>query len=303
MQPAMGKLTNASHLGDVLLHAGFKNDPPVKNYKAWLISRLAEDHGIADETQWVQTLQKGGQFNVAIKTARSSKKLKPRKLAGILAKKTQPPQSGLVFTATPSIRFFDGRGANKPWLCEIPDPLSRIAWQTPVILHPDTARQNGIAQQDIIQIQTESGTLEAPVYLSETVSPFIMLMPIGQGHLSYGRYAQGTGLSPLTLLSAKTDPDSGGSSFTADKVSIQKTGRTMELAHTDGSRTQHGRTFALSVGLEELKKGQPHKKSGLTMKDFPLTLPLPEGYDPRQDFYPSHDHEIYRWGMVVDLDK
>ena len=39
------------------------------------------------------------------------------------------------------------------------------------------------------------------------------------------------------------------------------------------------------------------------MKDFPLTLPLPEGYDPRRDFYPSHDHEIYRWGMVVDLDK
>ncbi len=59
MQPAMGKLTNASHLGDVLLHAGFENDPPAQNYKAWLISRLAEDHGIADETQWVQTLQKG----------------------------------------------------------------------------------------------------------------------------------------------------------------------------------------------------------------------------------------------------
>ena len=303
MQPAMGKLTNASHLGDVLLHAGFENDPPAKNYKAWLISRLAEDHSIADETQWVQTLQKGGQFNVAIKTARSSKKLKPEKLADVLDKKTQLPQSNLVFTATPSIRFFDGRGANKPWLCEIPDPLSRIAWQTPVILHPDTAKQNGIAQQDIIQIQTESGTLEAPVYVSETVSPFIMLMSIGQGHLLYGRYAQGTGLSPLTLLSAKTDPDSGGSSFSADKVSIQKTGRTMKLAHTDGSRTQHDRTFALSVGLEELKKGQPHKKSGLAMKDFPLTLPLPEGYDPQRDFYPPHDHEIYRWGMVVDLDK
>ncbi|MGD9304044.1 MAG: 4Fe-4S dicluster domain-containing protein, partial [Desulfobacterales bacterium] len=32
-------------------------------------------------------------------------------------------------------------------------------------------------------------------------------------------------------------------------------------------------------------------------------LPLPEGYDPKRDFYPPHDHDTYRWGMVVDLDK
>ncbi|MEE4263586.1 MAG: 4Fe-4S dicluster domain-containing protein [Desulfobacteraceae bacterium] len=303
LQPAMGKLTKASQLGDVLLHTGFENDPPASNYKDWLISRLAEDNGIVNEAQWVQTLQQGGEFRVVIKTARSSKKLKPEKLADVLAKKTGPPQSDLVFTAMPSIKFFDGRGANKPWLCEIPDPLSRIAWQTPVIIHPDTAQQKGIAQQDIIQIQSETGTLEAPVYLSETVSPFVMVMPIGQGHPSYGRYASNTGLNPVTLLSAKTDRDSGGCCFSMDRVSIKKTGRTMQLAHTDGSRTQHDRTFALTVGLEELEKGQSPKKPGLTMEAFPLTLPLPEGYDARRDFYPPHDHETYRWGMVVDLDK
>jgi anaerobic selenocysteine-containing dehydrogenase/Fe-S-cluster-containing dehydrogenase component len=303
MQPAMGKMTQASHPGDVLLRTGFENKPPAQNYKDWLISRLAEDHGIATETQWVQTLQRGGRFDVAIKTARASKKLKPKKLADVLDKKTEPPQSELVFTAMPSIRFFDGRGANKPWLCEIPDPLSRIAWQTPVIIHPDTAKQKGIAQQDIIQIQSGSATLKAAVYLSETVSRFVMVMPIGQGHLAYGRYARQTGLNPITLLSAKTDRDSGGCNFTIDRVSVKKTGRSMPLAHTDGSKTQHDRTFALTVGLEELKSGQAHKKPGLTMEDFPLALPLPEGYDPRRDFYPAHDHENYRWGMVVDLDK
>jgi molybdopterin-containing oxidoreductase family iron-sulfur binding subunit len=303
MQPAMGRLTNAPHLGDVLLNAGFESDPPARNYKDWLISRLAEDHGIASETQWVQNLQLGGQFDVAIKTAKSGKKLKPQKLADVLNKESAPPPSDLVFTAMPSIRFFDGRGANRPWLCEIPDPLSRIAWQTPVIIHPQTARQKGIAQQDIIQIQTESGELEAPVYVSETVSRFVMVMSIGQGHQSYGRYARRTGLNPVTLLSAQTDPDSGGCSFTVAGVSIKKSSRSMKLANTDASRTQHDRTFALTVGLQELEKGQLPKKNGLTMEDFPLTLPLPEGYDPQRDFYPPHDHVDYRWGMVVDLDK
>jgi molybdopterin-containing oxidoreductase family iron-sulfur binding subunit len=303
LQPAMGKLTHASHLGDVLLRAGFEDDPPAKSYKDWLISRLAEDRGIADEAQWVQALQQGGQFKVMIKRSKSSKKLKPEKLADVLEKKTATQPTDLAFAAMPSIRFFDGRGANKPWLCEIPDPLSRIAWQTPVILHPDTARQKGLAQQDIIRIQSESGALEAPVYVSETVSRFVMVMPIGQGHLAYGRYARNTGLNPISLLSAKTDLNSGGCSFSLEKITITKTGRTMQLAHTDGSRTQQDRTFALSVGLEELKKGRTPKKSGLTMENFPLTLPLPEGYDSKRDFYPPHDHEDYRWGMVVDLDR
>jgi molybdopterin-containing oxidoreductase family iron-sulfur binding subunit len=303
LQPAMGKMTKAPHLGDVLLRAGFENNPPAQNYKDWLISRLAEDHGIANETQWVQTLQQGGKFDVAIKTARSSKKLKPEKLAGVLNKKVESPPSELVFTTMPSIRFFDGRGANKPWLCEIPDPLSRIAWQTPVIIHPETAEQQGVAQGDIVQLQSESGSLEAPVYASELVSRAVLVMPIGQGHISYGRYAKATGLNPVSLLSAKADPYSGGTSFTVGNVSIRKTGRTMQLAHTDGSRTQHDRAFALSVSIAELKKGQSHKKPGLTMENFPLTLPLPEGYDPKRDFYPPHDHENYRWGMVVDLDR
>jgi molybdopterin-containing oxidoreductase family iron-sulfur binding subunit len=39
------------------------------------------------------------------------------------------------------------------------------------------------------------------------------------------------------------------------------------------------------------------------MWDFPLALPLPEGYDPKRDFYKPHDHDGYRWGMVVDLDR
>jgi molybdopterin-containing oxidoreductase family iron-sulfur binding subunit len=32
-------------------------------------------------------------------------------------------------------------------------------------------------------------------------------------------------------------------------------------------------------------------------------LPLPEGYDHARDVYPSHAHEGYRWGMVIDLDR
>jgi molybdopterin-containing oxidoreductase family iron-sulfur binding subunit len=303
LQPAMGKLTKASHVADVMLSVGFEDNPPAKNYKDYLITNLAESRGITDEIQWLTTLQQGGNFDLPIKAAKNQKNPRPKNLADILMKKYEPPQSDIALAAMPSIRFFDGRGANKPWLCEIPDPLSRIAWQTPIYLNPKTAGANGIKQKDIIELQSEFGRLEAAAYESELVSPGLAVMYIGQGHTAYGRYAKDTGANPWQLLSADVDPDSGGASLNLAQITIKKTGRTQKLASTSGSRIQHGRTFALSVRLADLQKPASPKKTDLTMGHFPLTLPLPEGYDPKRDFYPPHDHETYRWGMVVDLDK
>jgi len=303
LQPAMGKLTQASNLGDVMLSAGFEGNPPAGNYKDYLIADLAEKRGIDSELHWVEMLQQGGNFGLTVKLAKNRKNPRAKNLADILAKKIEPPKSDLAFAAMPSIRFFDGRGANKPWLNEIPDPLSRIAWQTPVFLNPKTAGANGIKQEDIIELQTEFGKLEAAVYLSELVVPGLAAMNIGQGHTAYGRYARDAGVNPLELLSAGVNPDSGGASLGMAELTIKKTGRTQKLASTSGSLTQHGRTFALSVRLTDLQKSTSHHKVGLTMENFPLTLPLPEGYDPKRDFYPPHDHENYRWGMIVDLDK
>jgi len=303
LQPAMGKMTKASNLGDVMLYAGFEGSPPPKKYRDYLIANLAEMHGIADELQWIETLQKGGNFSLTVELDNNRKEPQTEDLTDILTKKPEPAKSDLTFVAMPSIRFFDGRGANKPWLCEIPDPLSRIAWQTPVIINPETAGANGIDQEDIIELQTEFGKLEAAVYLSELVNPELAVMSIGQGHKAYGRYAKDTGVNPIQLLSANVDPDSGGAGLNVAEITIKKTGRTQKLASTSGSLTQHGRTFALSIKLAELIKPESHHRTGLTMGDFPLTLPLPEGYDPKRDFYPPHDHVDYRWGMVVDLDK
>ena len=303
LQPAMGKMTKAPNLGDIMLFAGFDGNPPAKSYKDYLIANLAEQRGIADEIQWLGTLQQGGNFGLKAKPAKIRKSPGSKDLADIMTKKPGSPQSDFAFTAVPSIRFFDGRGANKPWLCEIPDPLSRIAWETPVLVNPKAADTAGINEGDIIELQTKFGKLEAPVYISELVNPGLAVMSVGQGHSAYGRYAKDTGINPLQLISADVNPDSGGASLNVAELTIKKTGRSQKLASTSGSRIQHGRTFALSVTLAELQKPAKPHKYGLTMGNFPLTLPLPEGYDPKRDFYPPHDHKDYRWGMVVDLDK
>jgi len=300
LQPVSGKLTAAPPVGDVLLnlpHTPFKDRT---DYKSYLLSRLIDRGVIRDETDWVQTIRRGGHFeNGAAAPVRWSL---PATVADAFHAVVEPPDAGLVFIAAPSIRFFDGRGANRPWLCEIPDPLTKIAWQSPVWVHPTTLAARGMREGDVIKIQSRMGGLEAPVYETEGVRPNVLVMGMGQGHTAYGRYAQDMGVNPVRLFAAQPQPEFGGLQFSMEPVSIHDTGRSVPLAHTDGSRIQHGRKIALRVSIEDLDR--KHAESyGLTMDDFPLTLPLPRGYDPARDFYPSHDHDRYRWAMVVDLDR
>ena len=303
LQPAMGSLTGAPVLGDVFLRTAFRKGQIPTNYKAYLYEQLIDQGRIRGQKGWIRAFQKGGIFETSSRRKSLSKSDVSDALTTIPSPVQRPIQSELTLIAAPSIRFFDGRGANKPWLCEVPDPLSKVAWQTPVLMHPETLAQRGLEQEDIIQIETKWGRAEAPIYETEGVRPGLLVMGIGQGHETYGRYAQQMGVNPYGLLSSDVEPLSGGPLLRVARVSIRKTGRSTKLAHTDGSRIPHGRKIALSINLMELDHGRPHKKGGLSMDEFPLTLPLPEGYDRERDIYPVHEHKAYRWVMVVDLDR
>ena len=302
-QPTMGSLNNRPHLGDVLLEAAWGEKKPVKNYQTYLMALLQRSEKIRGEKDWLKALQRGGIFDVPDRLDPSRPKTRPDGFDILFSPAPKRDKSGYVFMAVPSIRFYDGRGANKPWLCEIPAPLTKVAWHTPVMMHPQSLATMNVKQGDVINIQSQWGNIEAPVYETEGVKRGVLVMEIGQGHASYGRYAKDIGLNPNALLSPGTDPESGAPIFAADGVTIKKTGRTLKLARTDGSRIQHGRKIALTTNLKTLHQAPDHAPHGLAMHEFPMTLPIPEGYDKKRDFYPSHEHKTYRWAMTVDLDR
>lgn len=303
LQPTMGSLSGAPNLGDVLLRTGFGPKRPYKNFQAYLFAQLTLRGVLREKRDWLEALQQGGLFD--LKTQKETPPVTPS--SRFKSTITTPPTSkitDLVLLATPSIRFFDGRGANRPWLCEVPETLTQVAWQTPILVHPDTLAKRGLKQGDIVQVESRWGQLEAPVYETVGVHSNVAVMAIGQGHTGYGRYASGIGSNPITLLPSKLESGSGGPFFTAGPIVLKDTGRSMKLAHTDGSRIQHDRKIAFSVNLKDLVHAEYHEGHGLGMWEYPLVLPLPEAYDRKtRDFYPPHEHQDYRWAMVVDLDK
>jgi len=127
-------------------------------------------------------------------------------------------------------------------------------------------------------------------------------MQMGQGHAKYGRFAEGMGSNALDLLNGQVNPDVGLISCLSPITTMKKTGSVDRLPQTDGSRSQYKRKIAVSM-VAGHKGDDHHAKDGLTMDTFPLTLPTAEGYDKKRDFYPPHEHDGYRWGMVIDLDR
>jgi Fe-S-cluster-containing dehydrogenase component len=306
LQPAMGKLTPAPAIGDVLLRCAFAEKPPAPDYKTYVAGRLNARKAIENSHDWVAAVQAGGIFNtpqLSSFSGLSSDALPEALLSRYIQPVVVLPKDEMVFIGVPSIRFFDGRGANKSWLCEVPDPLTLVSWQTVVQVHPETLAAKGWKQGDVIELRSASGTLTAPVYECPGIHPRAMVMAIGQGHAAFGRYARHQGLNPLALLDARVDPVSGGPSYRVPVSAAGIAGQRLELAHEDGSRFQHGRKIAVATSLKSILQPPAHKEEGLGMWDFPFTLPLPEGYDVKRDIYPAHTHVDYRWGMAVDLDR
>ena len=190
-----------------------------------------------------------------------------------------PASQGDFFLVTyPSPTLGDGRGANKPWLQELPDPVSKICWSSWVEIHPETAKRLGIDRGDIVEVKTATGTVRAPAFPYLGVQKDTIAIPLGQGHKAggsvavfdplkhtptaantqwgYGRYARGIGVNAFDLIPVGTDA-AGGLVWTSTKASVSKTGTHITLPSTEGSARQHGRGIAQAIDATELNRTEP----------------------------------------------
>jgi molybdopterin-containing oxidoreductase family iron-sulfur binding subunit len=305
MQPVMGTVFDTRHVGDILLRSGRElkgaDSFPWPDFcellKSWWREHAwKQTPGVSSESFWQEALKKGGMWE-------SSESEPPAPVQKAVRFSFPRPdtatktEEGFHVVAYPTIQFFDGRGANRPWLQELPDPITQITWGTWLEIHPDTAKELGLRKGGLVRIQSPHGTLEVPAYPYPGIDRNTVAMPIGQGHTSFGRFAEGAPGNPSTLLSPDINPSSGGISWSVSGVTLERSGSTVPIAHTDGSPYQHGREIAQALPLGKYRevKEAGHKPH--------LRLPLPEGYSLHEDFYAPHSHPGFRWGMAVDLDR
>jgi len=128
-----------------------------------------------------------------------------------------------------------GELAHLPWLQALPEPISTNVWQTWLEVAQRTADELDLTTGDLVRLTTPQGSVELPVYVNPAAQPGVIAIPFGQGHTAYGRYAEGRGVNPLTIVAPQTDPDAGTLAWSATRCRIEKTGRRVRLARFEGS--------------------------------------------------------------------
>ncbi len=171
------------------------------------------------------------------------------------ARGTPATASGLNLNISAPVAVFDGdgdfflhlfvsptlgvNGANKPWLQELPDPTTTVIWNTWVEMNPQMADKLGINDNDVVNILSPFGALEAPVYRYPAIRPDTIAIPYGQGHTAYGQFAEKRGANPLELITANFN-EAGDLSFAGVKVHVQKTGRKYPLSRLESIMGVYG---------------------------------------------------------------
>ncbi|MBI3455878.1 MAG: 4Fe-4S dicluster domain-containing protein [Candidatus Rokubacteria bacterium] len=242
--------------------------------------------GVPFEEFWEAALRRGGVWTdvAAVKVT-----LQPGiKLAGAAAR-LAGPADGLALMVVPSSRHYDGRSANKPWLLEAPDPMTQLVYESWVEVPAEAARRLAITTGDVVRVVSPHGRAEVPAYVSETLHPGTVAIPLGLGHTEYGRFARAVGVSPLGLLPGDVDAASGGPNWLSVRVTLEKAGRRSTLATPAGvtdvdPEREIVETIALKDAVVAEKRGHA-----------PVHANLPSMYPDLK--YPEH-----RWGMTVDLD-
>ena len=129
--------------------------------------------------------------------------------------------------------LFDGRGANKSWLQELPDPMTTMTWQTWAEISPHTAGTLGVGDGDVVSVTSRAGEVEALVYLYPGIPEDVIAMPAGQGHGQYGRWAMGRGSNPVKLLAPAYDKGNGALAWGETRVRITPAGDKSKLARLE----------------------------------------------------------------------
>jgi len=270
-QPVVKPLYDAKAVGDIVLSvaAGIGGDIqsslPWKSYEEYLKNSW---QGIYEERKnlieektfpdfWKSVL-KAGVWGEKRSGANDNKKINNKIISEVTfeAPDFEGDEQEFPFYLHPyqTQTFNDGRGANLPWMQELPDPMTSITYASWVEMNPKTAKDMKVVEGDVVQVESAFGKVMSRVHIYPAIMPDVVAMPIGQGHSSFGRYAKDRGSNPIQILAPAKDRKSGAFAWAATRVKITKTNKRIQFAKTAGNGRMLGRNIYETTGHKGKKE-------------------------------------------------
>ncbi len=185
----------------------------------------------------------------------------------------------LIFRPDPSI--YDGRFSNNGWLQEVPKPMTKVAWDNPILMSPKTAADMKIDQDDVIAIEHAGQKVEGAVWIQPGHPDQSITVYLGYGRRNAGRTGENKGFDVYPVRT--TD-----GLWAAQGVHISNTGRTYQLITGQGFQSMEGRHIVRHAPLDDYRKDP----------EFARRLVLEP--EPGETLFPNFEYTGYAWGMAID---
>ena len=177
---------------------------------------------------------------------------------------------------------WDGRFANNGWLQEMPDAMTKLAWDNAALIAPATARALGIENGDMLQVGVQPYSTEIAAWIAPGQAENTLALPLGYGRTTAGRLGSNVGFRVEKIRRIKQ------LHYAAD-ATVTRLGRTYQLVSTQDHGSMEGRPIVRENTLAGYKQ---HAEFYPTEPDTPPLIPL---WQPH-----SYEHG-YQWGMTIDL--
>jgi molybdopterin-containing oxidoreductase family iron-sulfur binding subunit len=229
------------------------------------------------EKRWNRVLHDGVLPQSALPGVRLEPK--PETLAE-LAAAAQAQGSGeleVVFQACPKLEA--GASANNAWLQELPDAITKVTWDNPLLVSPATAAGLGLKDEDVVKLEVAGRAMELPILRVPGIADGTLVLSLGYGRKQAGRVGNGVGFDAFPL---RTTP---GLDLATD-VKLTPAGRTHPLAQTQEHGTMEGRSIIREATLERYRQDPK-----FATDETPLF-----------SLWAEHEYKSKpQWGMVIDL--
>ncbi len=260
---------------------------------------------LAFEEFWERSLQDGfAQYTPAARARTAARReSEPEPL------QKMDPQDGFHLALYAKPALLEGRHAYNPWLQEVPDPVTKIAWDNYACLAPGAAAKLGVATGDVLGIQCGGQDIELPALVQPGQHENTVAVALGYGSQLSGRFAKvgpqwlegRPTLNERGLVGVNAAPllgfDRGSLQYFRSGVKLSKTGTTMALACTQEHQT---------VSVPERLKPAGAKIRPIIQET--TLVQIRESGDrrakesPRPELWPpDHPYPVHHWAMVVDL--
>ncbi|WP_080053929.1 TAT-variant-translocated molybdopterin oxidoreductase [Spirosoma aerolatum] len=203
------------------------------------------------------------------------------------------PTTGMELSLYEKVGVGSGAMANNPWLQELPDPVSKACWDNYACLSQKTAKEIGVAQNDMVTVTVNGKSVELPVLVQPGQADNTVSIAIGYGREKAGKSANGVGKNAFPLVSLT----GGYATYASFSAKVEKASGSHEIAQTQTHETVMGRKAVLQETV--LAAYQKNPKAGRYEPKVqtsegpvnPTDITLWNGYGK-----PNHS-----WGMVIDL--